>query len=84
MRKYHIYPINSISRRETRQNKKKIKKEIEFLENYAQVMKNTNKINKEDTEKFLSELKTLKLRLQDIELSLTAKIQEVIELEHKI
>ena len=47
-------------------------------------MKNTNKRNKENTEKFLSELKTLKLRLQDIELSLTAKIQEVIELEHKI
>ena len=47
-------------------------------------MKDTNKRNKEDTEKFLSELKTLKLRLQDIELLLTAKIQEVIELEHKI
>ena len=47
-------------------------------------MKNINKKNKEDTEKFLNELKTLKLRLQDIELLLTAEIQEVIELEHKI
>ena len=47
-------------------------------------MKDRNKTNKEDIEKFLSELKTLKPRPQDIELSLTAMIQEVIELEHKI
>ena len=60
------------------------KREIETLENYAQVMKDTSDTNKEDADKFLSELKTLKVRLQDVEQTLTAKIQEVIELERQI
>jgi hypothetical protein len=60
------------------------KREIETLERYAHVMKATSETNKEDAEKFLSELKALKPRLQDVELSLTAKIQEVIELERQI
>ena len=62
----------------------RFKMEIETLESYAQVMKDTSETNKEDAEKFWRELKTLTPRLQDVELSLTAKIQEVIELEHKI
>ena len=60
------------------------KREIETLESYAQVMKDTSETNKEDANKFLSELKTLKVRLQDVEQTLTAKIQEVIELERQI
>ena len=47
-------------------------------------MKDTSDTNKEDADKFLSELKTLKVRLQDVEQTLTAKIQEVIELERQI
>ena len=60
------------------------KREIETLESYAQVMKDTSETNKEDANKFLSQLKTLKVRLQDVEQTLTAKIQEVIELERQI
>ena len=47
-------------------------------------MKDTSETNKEDANKFLSQLKTLKVRLQDVEQTLTAKIQEVIELERQI
>ena len=60
------------------------KREIETLESYAQVIKDTSDTNKKDTDKFLSELKTLKIRLQDVEQTLTTKIQEVIELERQI
>ena len=61
------------------------KREIETLESYAQVMKDTSETNRKDAERFWSELKALKPQLQDVENSLTAKIQDpVIELERQI
>ena len=60
------------------------KREIETLESYTQVIKDTSDTNKEDTDKFLSELKIFKVRFQDVEQTLTTKIQEVIELERQI
>ena len=59
-------------------------REIEVLESYGQVMKDTADSNKENADNFLSELNQLKERLKEREQAASESVKQVIGLERQI
>ena len=77
---YDLY----VEREEKDRLEQSYKQEIETLESYATVMKDTSETNQHDADKFVGELKAAKQKIEKLEAALTVSKDECLELERKI